>query len=60
LTINWNVGSGYNEFNKDEGIMRIFRYGWGRHFVLILFGHSPTFAGRLCAVKQTFLIVDLH
>jgi hypothetical protein len=28
LTINWDVGSGYNEFNKDEGIMRIFRRGF--------------------------------
>ena len=28
LTINWEVGAGYNEFNKDEGIMRIFRYGF--------------------------------
>ena len=28
LTINWDVGAGYNEFNKDEGIMRIFRYGF--------------------------------
>lgn len=28
LTISWDVGSGYNEFNKDEGIMRIFRYGF--------------------------------
>ena len=28
LTINWDVGSGYNEFNKEEGIMRIFRYGF--------------------------------
>jgi hypothetical protein len=27
LTINWDVGAGYNEFNKEEGIMRIFRYG---------------------------------
>ena len=28
LTINWNVGAGYNEFNKEEGIFRIFRYGF--------------------------------
>lgn len=28
LTINWDVGAGYNEFNKEEGIMRIFRYGF--------------------------------
>ncbi len=28
LTITWDVGAGYNEFNKDEGIMRIFRYGF--------------------------------
>jgi hypothetical protein len=28
LTISWDVGAGYNEFNKDEGIMRIFRYGF--------------------------------
>ena len=28
LTINWNVGAGYNEFNKEEGIFRVFRYGF--------------------------------
>jgi hypothetical protein len=28
LTISWDVGSGYNEFNKDDGVMRIFRYGF--------------------------------
>jgi hypothetical protein len=28
LTILWSVGGGYNEFNKKEGIMRIFRWGF--------------------------------
>ena len=28
LTIAWDVGSGYNEFNKGEGIVRIFRFGF--------------------------------
>nr|YP_010386014.1 photosystem I assembly protein Ycf4 [Pterothamnion plumula]UPO65084.1 photosystem I assembly protein Ycf4 [Pterothamnion plumula] len=28
LTIIWNVGSGYNEFNNDKGIITIFRLGF--------------------------------
>nr|YP_009510825.1 photosystem I assembly protein ycf4 [Gracilaria gracilis]AXI96498.1 photosystem I assembly protein ycf4 [Gracilaria gracilis] len=28
LTIIWNVGSGYNEFNRDLGIITIFRLGF--------------------------------
>ena len=28
LVINWNVGGGYNEFNKDVSEVRIFRYGF--------------------------------
>nr|YP_009511640.1 photosystem I assembly protein ycf4 [Melanthalia intermedia]AXI97517.1 photosystem I assembly protein ycf4 [Melanthalia intermedia] len=28
LTIMWNVGSGYNEFNQDLGIITIFRIGF--------------------------------
>ena len=28
LTILWSVGGGYNEFNKQDGIMRIFRWGF--------------------------------
>lgn len=28
LTIYWDVGSGYNEFNKSESIVRIFRRGF--------------------------------
>lgn len=28
LTILWNVGSGYNEFNNDKGIITIFRMGF--------------------------------
>jgi hypothetical protein len=28
LIILWNVGEGYNEFNKDEGMMYIFRWGF--------------------------------
>lgn len=28
LTILWSVGGGYNEFNKQEGLMRIFRWGF--------------------------------
>ena len=27
LTIFWKVGSGFNEFNKDSGVVRIFRWG---------------------------------
>nr|B8HY04.1 RecName: Full=Photosystem I assembly protein Ycf4 [Cyanothece sp. PCC 7425] len=27
-TIGWNVGGGYNEFNKETGIVRIFRWGF--------------------------------
>jgi len=28
LLIFWNVGSGFNEFNKKEGFIRIFRWGY--------------------------------
>lgn len=28
LTILWSVGGGYNEFNKQDGFMRIFRWGF--------------------------------
>ncbi|MBR8829097.1 MAG: photosystem I assembly protein Ycf4 [Gomphosphaeria aponina SAG 52.96 = DSM 107014] len=28
LTIFWNVGGGYNEFNKETGKMKIFRWGF--------------------------------
>jgi hypothetical protein len=28
LTILWSVGGGFNEFNKKEGIVRIFRWGF--------------------------------
>nr|YP_001019142.1 photosystem I assembly protein Ycf4 [Chlorokybus atmophyticus]Q19V70.2 RecName: Full=Photosystem I assembly protein Ycf4 [Chlorokybus atmophyticus]ABD62262.2 hypothetical chloroplast RF4 [Chlorokybus atmophyticus]WKT05643.1 hypothetical chloroplast RF4 [Chlorokybus atmophyticus] len=28
LTIIWNVGEGYNEYNKQDGIVRIFRWGF--------------------------------
>nr|BED43072.1 photosystem I assembly protein [Pyropia sp. Myanmar_A]BED43269.1 photosystem I assembly protein [Pyropia sp. Myanmar_B]BED43466.1 photosystem I assembly protein [Pyropia sp. Myanmar_C] len=28
LTIIWNIGAGYNEFNKDKGIVKIFRLGF--------------------------------
>jgi hypothetical protein len=28
LTIYWSVGGGFNEFNKKEGIVRIFRWGF--------------------------------
>jgi hypothetical protein len=28
LLIFWNVGGGFNEFNKKEGVIRIFRWGY--------------------------------
>lgn len=28
LLISWNVGGGFNEFNKKEGFIRIFRWGY--------------------------------
>lgn len=28
FTILWNVGGGFNEFNKKEGVIRIFRWGF--------------------------------
>lgn len=28
ITIYWSVGGGFNEFNKKEGIVRIFRWGF--------------------------------
>nr|YP_009731950.1 photosystem I assembly protein Ycf4 [Gracilaria edulis]QHS70532.1 photosystem I assembly protein Ycf4 [Gracilaria edulis]UAD85572.1 photosystem I assembly protein ycf4 [Gracilaria edulis] len=37
LTIIWNVGSGYNEFNRDIGLITIFRLGFpGKNRVLKL------------------------
>nr|YP_010471141.1 hypothetical protein N4M48_pgp051 [Synarthrophyton patena]UVF62970.1 hypothetical protein [Synarthrophyton patena] len=37
LTILWNVGAGYNEFNNDQGIITIFRIGFpGRNRSLLL------------------------
>lgn len=37
LTIVWNVGSGYNEFNNEKGIITIFRLGFpGKNRVLKL------------------------
>lgn len=37
LTIIWNIGGGYNEFNNDKGIITIFRLGFpgkNRHIAL--------------------------
>jgi hypothetical protein len=28
LTVFWDVGGGYNEFNKEKGIMTVFRWGF--------------------------------
>ena len=28
LAMTWNVGAGYNEFNKETGIVRVFRWGY--------------------------------
>jgi DNA mismatch repair protein MutH len=37
LTIIWNVGGGYNEFNKKTGLMTIFRQGYpGKNRVIEL------------------------
>jgi len=37
LTILWNVGSGYNEFNTEKGIITIFRMGFpGKNRSLLL------------------------
>nr|YP_007878288.1 conserved hypothetical plastid protein [Calliarthron tuberculosum]AGA63899.1 conserved hypothetical plastid protein [Calliarthron tuberculosum] len=37
LTIFWNVGAGYNEFNNDSGIITIFRIGFpGKNRSLLL------------------------
>lgn len=37
LTIFWNVGAGYNEFNNEQGIITIFRLGFpGRNRILSL------------------------
>lgn len=35
LTILWNVGAGYNEFNRDRGVITIFRFGFpGKNRIL--------------------------
>jgi len=37
LTILWNVGAGYNEFNNDKGLITIFRQGFpGKNRILKL------------------------
>nr|WCH58128.1 photosystem I assembly protein ycf4 [Cystoclonium purpureum f. stellatum] len=37
LTIIWNIGGGYNEFNNDKGIITIFRLGFpGKNRILKL------------------------
>nr|ARO91228.1 photosystem I assembly protein ycf4 [Rhodochaete parvula]ASK39687.1 photosystem I assembly protein Ycf4 [Rhodochaete parvula] len=37
LTIIWNVGAGYNEFNKEKGIITIFRFSFpGKNRKIIL------------------------
>lgn len=37
FTILWNIGSGYNEFNNDKGIITIFRQGFpGKNHMLKL------------------------
>ena len=37
LTIIWNIGGGFNEFNKTEGKVRIFRWGFpGRNRRILL------------------------
>jgi hypothetical protein len=37
LTIFWNVGGGYNEFNKEKGLMTIFRQNYpGKNRVIEL------------------------
>nr|YP_009660671.1 conserved hypothetical plastid protein [Corallina chilensis]QCS25619.1 conserved hypothetical plastid protein [Corallina chilensis] len=37
LTIIWNVGAGYNEFNNDSGVITIFRVGFpGKNRSLLL------------------------
>ena len=37
LTIIWNIGAGYNEFNNEEGIVTIFRLGFpGKNRSLLL------------------------
>ena len=37
LTILWSVGGGFNEFNKVEGVVRIFRWGFpGRNRRILL------------------------
>nr|YP_009774105.1 conserved hypothetical plastid protein [Caulacanthus okamurae]QIZ74722.1 conserved hypothetical plastid protein [Caulacanthus okamurae] len=37
LTIIWNIGSGYNEFNNDKGLITIFRLGFpGKNRILKL------------------------
>nr|YP_010728640.1 photosystem I assembly protein Ycf4 [Phymatolithon calcareum]WEA76927.1 photosystem I assembly protein Ycf4 [Phymatolithon calcareum] len=45
LTILWNVGAGYNEFNNDKGIITIFRLG---------------FPGRNRSLSLTYRIQDIQ
>nr|QVY57961.1 hypothetical protein [Betaphycus gelatinus] len=45
LTIIWDIGGGYNEFNNDEGIITIFRLG---------------FPGKNRVLKLNYKIRDIH
>jgi len=42
LTILWGVGGGYNEFNKQEGFFRIFRWGFPGKNRRIMFTYPLT------------------
>ena len=55
FTIFWNVGQGFNEFNKKDGIVRIFRWGFpGKNRRIDLFYLINDINGIKVEFKQGF------
>lgn len=53
LTIIWNIGSGYNEFSKKEGIIRIIRLGFpGKNRTLFLSYEFQNIKSLKLLIKQ--------
>lgn len=53
LTILWNIGSGYNEFSKKEGIIRIIRLGFpGKNRTLFLSYEFQNIKSLKLLIKQ--------
>jgi hypothetical protein len=55
LIILWNVGGGYNEFNKEKGLMTIFRHGYpGKNRVIELSSPLTDVQAVRAEIKEGF------